>query len=95
MLPSFEGIDVTDRASFITFLKSLQQDLQANESAWENPTLDRFLEAMAAYANDLPGFYRNTGQNVEVDEVSWKVFSDILLGARLIRIGNLLSTDRH
>jgi hypothetical protein len=74
---------VTDRQSFIQFLEAFHQDLLTNGSDWENASLYRFLEAMVAYAKDIQGYYNNTAQKINADQPSWKVFADILRGARV------------
>ena len=76
-------IEVTDRQSFIKFLELLHADYLNNREEWENPDLDRFLEAMIAYAQDIQGYYTNTNQNVNAETPSWKVFADILKGAKI------------
>jgi hypothetical protein len=61
------------KGEFIAYLAALRRDLDLNKDAWENPTLERFLEAMQAWVADtrhLPS------------EVDWCVFADILRGAR-------------
>jgi len=78
---SLADIEVTNRQSFIRFLELLHQDFLRNKDEWENSNLERFLEAMTAYANDVQGFYINTNQNVNADNPSWQVFADILRGA--------------
>lgn len=77
------NIQVTNRQSFIRFLELLHQDFLENESEWENHTLSNFLEALAAYAMDIQGFYDNTNQNINADTASWKVFADIIRGAKI------------
>jgi hypothetical protein len=74
---------VNSRQSFARFLELLLKDYHENSDQWENNTLDRFLEAMSAYANDIQGYYENTGQNVNADSASWQVFADIFRGARV------------
>lgn len=74
---------VTDRQSFIAFLDLLRQDLLQNPDEWENKTLDTFLEALSAYANDVQGYFENTGQPVNADEPSWQTFADIFKGAKM------------
>jgi hypothetical protein len=78
-------IKITSRKSFINFLKLLQEDLRSNNEAWENKSLEDFLEAMTTYADDIQGFYDNTkpGENINADEASWQIFGDILIGARI------------
>ena len=76
-------IEVTDRQSFINFLKLFHQDFLTNENEWENSNLERFLEAMISYSKDIQGYYNNTHQNVNANTASWKVFADILKGAKV------------
>jgi hypothetical protein len=72
---------VTDRASFAEFIGQLLESFQKNKGAWENDTLEKFLEAMQAYAIDIQGFYDNKEPGQIADIPSWKVFADILKGA--------------
>jgi hypothetical protein len=76
-------IEVTDRQSFIKFLELLRQDFLTNPTQWENSTLDNLLQAMASYTEDIQGYYNNTNQNINADTPSWKVFADILKGAKI------------
>jgi hypothetical protein len=78
-----DEIEVFDRHSFINFLNILHQDLKTKKETWENSTLDTFLEAMVSYTEDIQGYYNNTNQNVNADTPSWKVFADILRGAKI------------
>ena len=71
------------RQEFVSFLEDLKSDFDTNKENWENKTLDSYLEAMSRYANDIQGYYDNTGQRVNADEPNWKTFSDILKGASL------------
>jgi len=77
------GIEVTDRQSFIRFMELLHDDYLKNQAEWENPNLNTFLEAMIAYAEDIQGYYNSTNQNINADTPSWKVFADILKGAKI------------
>ncbi len=74
---------VTDRQTFIRFLEALHQDFLDNRQAWENKTLEDFLEALTRYTKDIQGFYDNTKQNINADQASWKVFADVLQGAKI------------
>lgn len=40
---------VRTREDLAAFVLALRQDLLSNQAAWENPTLERFLEALAAW----------------------------------------------
>jgi GTPase SAR1 family protein len=74
---------VVDRKSFIEFLSLLHNSYQENKADWENIDLDSFLEAMIRYSEDIQGYYDNTNQKIDADTPSWKVFADILLGAKI------------
>jgi hypothetical protein len=76
-------MEVFDRESFIRFVGLLREDFKLNSAAWENKTVDDFLEALGAYANDIQGYYDNTSQQINADIPSWKLFADILSGARI------------
>jgi len=83
MNDQLSNFKVTDRQSFISFLDLLRQDFLHNPDEWENKTLDTFLEALGAYANNIQGYYDNTGQKVNADEPSWQTFADIFKGATM------------
>lgn len=83
MNDTLDKFKVTDRQTFIKFLELLHQDFIDNPNSWENNTLESFLEAMGRYAEDVQGYYNNTGQNVNADEASWKVFYDLFQGAKI------------
>ncbi|WUD74491.1 hypothetical protein OG937_23725 [Streptomyces sp. NBC_00510] len=53
---------VTSRESLIRHIQLLREDLLANGDDWENPTLERFLESMAAWIKDSAGYYRSRGE---------------------------------
>ena len=74
---------VVDRDSFISFLREFLEDFKSNSDKWENNKLKLFLEAMVAYSEDIDGFYRNTGQNIDPKKPSWRLFADILNGASM------------
>lgn len=75
------NFEVTDRKSFIKFVELLRNDLLNDK--WENNNLSDYLEAISSYSEDIQGFYDNTGQKVNADIPSWKVFADILIGASM------------
>jgi hypothetical protein len=71
------------RGDFIQFIKSLHSDFLTNGREWENQDLGSFLEALAAYAKDIDGHYQSHGNKEDADTPSWRVFSDMLYGARM------------
>ena len=74
---------ITTRLEFIEALEKLKKSLDEEPDKWENRNLEDFFEAMIAYTKALPQLYKNTKQNHDADEASWKVFSDILSGAKI------------
>ena len=75
--------NVQSKQHFIECLKYLKRDFEQGHSEWENATLDCYLEAAAAYANDVPGYYKNFKIEINPDKPSWQVMIDILSGARV------------
>jgi deoxyadenosine/deoxycytidine kinase len=74
---------IKNREQFVAFLEELHNDYVTNGKEWENSTLDRFLEAMVAYAKDIQAYYDNSHQKVNANDASWQVFSDIIQGATI------------
>jgi hypothetical protein len=57
-------------------------DLNENSNEWENKTLANYLEGMQSWTEDMEGYYLNNNLEVPQD-VNWKVFTDILMAARV------------
>lgn len=55
-------------------------DLRAHPAEWENPTLERFIEALAASLEGLPGLYANRGERFPASP-TWKIFAEALVMA--------------
>jgi hypothetical protein len=83
MTESLSNFKVTDRKTFIDFIELLRQDLLKNPSTWENKDLNKFLEAIASYAEDIQGYYNNMGQKINADKASWQLIADIFKGASI------------
>lgn len=71
---------VGTRDDLVQFIRALRTDLGVNEDEWENPTLDRYLEALAAWTNDMDGYFRNHDQVVPT-EPTWGLVAQMLLAA--------------
>jgi hypothetical protein len=63
------------RQDVVDTLNALRADLSANPDSWENPTLERYLEAMAAWLD--------SGQSRQVREPSWDVLCDLLEAGKI------------
>jgi hypothetical protein len=59
------------------FIGELIHDLRENAGAWENPDLPRFLEALAAWTNDV-----SAGGRLP-PAPKWKTFAEMLLAAKM------------
>ncbi|RYZ80991.1 MAG: hypothetical protein EOP04_24825 [Proteobacteria bacterium] len=77
----YDDLKVSDRASFVEFINLMQDDLVRNPGNWENPTLDRFLDALRAYTESLPHLHKNLKLPDSPEEASWGLFADILSAA--------------
>jgi hypothetical protein len=66
------------KQEFIQFINNLKTDFIENKKQWGNTTIEAYLEAMSRYVEDIPGYYKNTNQNIDLENINWKFFSDIL-----------------
>jgi hypothetical protein len=73
---------VSTRDDLATFGVALREELLANPSKWENSTLDAYLEAFSAWCADMPGYFRNRGEQ-QPDQPSWNLIAQMLLAAAL------------
>jgi hypothetical protein len=68
-----------DLADFVALLKA---DLDSSSDDWENPNLERYLEAMGAWICSMDNAYKNMGKEFP-DQPTWKMLADILYAAKL------------
>jgi len=73
---------IASKTQFLEFLAGLQADLKENPAEWENLTLDRYLEAVAAWIANYESYYRNSNQSLPV-EPDWAFFAKVLSAARI------------
>ena len=52
----------------------------AGAHEWGNPNLERFLEALQGFLNDLDGYYANRGQHPPA-QPDWALFATALMTA--------------
>lgn len=71
------------KEEFIQFIDNLKMDFIENKEQWENKTIEDYLEAISRYTEDIQGYYLTTNQNIDLEKVNWKVFSDILKGSSI------------
>jgi hypothetical protein len=62
-------------------IAQMRADLAGRGSQeWENPTLDRFLEALEAVVDDLPGQLARHGE-AETALAAWALLAQVLVAA--------------
>jgi hypothetical protein len=72
---------IKTRDEFVVFVESLRRNLAASPAEWENAQLGDFLEAMAAWASDMDGYYKNNQLPVPAVP-TWTTFAQMLLAAK-------------
>ncbi len=73
---------IRTREDLANFVEALRQDLILNPKDWENPSLERFLEAMGAWIEAMPSAYENNGLELPM-QPTWEIFADILLASKM------------
>lgn len=72
---------IRSREDLVGFVRDLVSDLRTWPGEWENNRLETYLEAVAAWVEDMEGYYQNRGE-VAPQEPNWKLFGEILLAAK-------------
>jgi hypothetical protein len=72
---------IQSRQDFIAFVQALRRALQEEPDWWENPTLDRYLEALGRWTTDMDGFYHNILGKPAPENPDWQMLGHILLAA--------------
>ncbi|MFJ9777824.1 hypothetical protein ACIRVF_42400 [Kitasatospora sp. NPDC101157] len=63
-MPLTSDDEIRSREELVAFIRDLHQDYLRQGQDWENSTLDRFLEALAAWTESSDGWYRNFGKDL-------------------------------
>ena len=71
------------RRDFCVFLEALACDFDQRPQEWENVTVGAYLEATAAFAEAIDGYYRNTSQAIDAEQATWRMFAEILLAGKV------------
>jgi len=66
----------------VLFIQHLIRDLRTCPERWENTGLEAYLEAVAAWINDMDGYYRHRGETAP-QHLTWRQVGEILLAARI------------
>ncbi|MBN6058054.1 hypothetical protein JYK22_39395, partial [Nonomuraea sp. RK-328] len=65
----------------VRYVQSLHQEL-VDGADWENPTLERYLDALATWIESSPGFFSNMGRPEPVD-ATWSFLAHALGAATI------------
>jgi len=71
---------VSSRLEAAEIVQRMLEDLLAHPGEWENTTLDRFLDALAASLESIPGVYAHRGEQFP-EEPTWRIFAETLVMA--------------
>ncbi|WP_443093790.1 DUF7660 family protein [Nocardia uniformis] len=67
---------VYDRTSFVRFLNELSSSVDQNPNAYENLNSGRFIEAAAAWIDDMDGYYEKNSEPVPHD-INWRFIAQL------------------
>lgn len=74
---------INTRQDLAEFIQSLLRDLETNQQEWENPQLERYLDALAAWTTDMDGYFRNIQGHPAPEQPTWRLIGYMLLAARI------------
>lgn len=63
--------NIATREDLVKFIEILANESTSASKTWENEDLPSFLEAMAAWVEDMDGYYKNKVESVPT-QPSWK-----------------------
>ncbi len=73
---------IRSREDFVALVRALAHDLKEDRDAWENRDLSSYLDALAAWTEDMDGYFRHKGERPP-NQPSWKLLGQILAAARV------------
>jgi hypothetical protein len=71
---------VASPAEVAQVIERMLTDLRAHPTAWENSTLERFLDSLARCLMAQPQLYANLGQQYPAT-AEWRLFAEALVAA--------------
>jgi 5-formaminoimidazole-4-carboxamide-1-beta-D-ribofuranosyl 5'-monophosphate synthetase len=72
---------ISSKEEFEHFLKCLLQDYKENKNEWKNADLSRYLDGLAKFAVDMSGYYANLKEDINVNNITWRIAAEMLLAA--------------
>ncbi len=74
--------DVRSRDDLVQFARALVADLRKNRDEWTNADLSAYLEALAAWVEDMDGYFQNRAEPVP-EQPTWKTLAQLLYAAKV------------
>jgi hypothetical protein len=82
-MSTIEQVDaIGSREEFVAYVRALTCSLHDEPATWEHRDLDSYLNALAAWVEDMDGYSRNRN-DVTPEQPSWKVLAQMLTAARV------------
>ncbi len=72
---------IRTREDLVTFIKELSTNYRDDPKSWENNSLQSFLAALAAWTEDMEGYYLNQARPTPKTP-EWKTFAEMLMAAK-------------
>ncbi len=74
--------EVRTREEFIQFVRVLASNRDDKPDEWENPDLPAYLEALAAWVEDMDGYFQGRREPVP-QQPTWNTLAQIVLAAKV------------
>lgn len=71
---------VTDKESFLKFMKALIDDYRNNPDEWEHDTIDYYLDAIMAWIIDFSSCERN---NIDWDKIDYSTIAELFFAGKI------------
>ena len=72
---------IETREDLAKFVNNLANDRKNDAKSWENCSLESYLAAIAAWIEDMDGYYLNRNERPPIAP-EWKTFAQILAAAK-------------
>ncbi|MBJ7534910.1 hypothetical protein JDN40_12410 [Rhodomicrobium vannielii ATCC 17100] len=74
---------VASRRDFLSFMDILIQNRKKYPGEWDNNDLDSYLYGLAGFTQGMEGYFKNIGENVDADQLTWRALALMLLAAKV------------
>lgn len=74
--------NIATKEDLVKYIQALANESSSASKDWENEDLPSFLEAMAAWIEDMDGYYQNRREPTP-SQPSWKTIGEILKAATI------------